>query len=98
MEASVGRCSRRFRLDAEIPNGVITFKLKHKPLPLNEIEQLQLLQSMGGVIGWQLAIMRHERYALKLFTSIAVLLVALFSLPTGIGDILRLFNDVSVRE
>lgn len=98
MEASVGRHSRRFCLDAEILNGVITLKSKHKPLPLNEIEQLQLLPSMGGVIGWQFAIMRHERYALKLFTSIAVLLVALFSLPPGIGDIPKLFNDVRVRE
>ena len=98
MEANVGRRSRRFCLDAEIPHDVITFKLKHKPLPLNEIEQLQLLLSMGGVIGRQFAIMRHKRYALKLFTSMAVLLVALFSLPTGIGDILKLFNNVRVRE
>jgi hypothetical protein len=53
---------------------------------------------MGGVRGWQFAIMRHKRYALKLFINIAVLLVALFSLPTGIGNILKLFNNARVRE
>jgi hypothetical protein len=39
MEAIAGRCSRRFCMGAEIPDGVLAFKSKHKPLPLSEIEQ-----------------------------------------------------------
>jgi hypothetical protein len=66
MEAIVGRRSRRFCMGAEIPDGVLAFKSKHDPLPLSEIEQLLVLTSMGGVTGWNFAIMRHERYAPKL--------------------------------
>jgi hypothetical protein len=49
MEAIAGRRSRRFCMGAEIPDGVLAFKSKHKPLPLSEIEQLILLTSMGGI-------------------------------------------------
>ena len=49
MEAITGRRSRRFCMGAEIPDGVLAFKSKHKPLPLSEIEQLLVLTSMGGV-------------------------------------------------
>ena len=66
MEAIAGRRSRRFCMGAEIPDGVLAFKSKHKPLPLSEIEQLLVLTSMGGVTGWNFAIMRHEKYAPKL--------------------------------
>jgi hypothetical protein len=66
MEAIAGRRSRRFCMGAEIPDGVLAFKSKHKPLPLSEIEQLIVLTSLGGVTGWNFAIMRHERYAPKL--------------------------------
>lgn len=52
MEAIVGRRSRRFCMGAEIPDGVLAFKSKHKPLPLSEVEQLIVLTSMGGVTGW----------------------------------------------
>jgi hypothetical protein len=38
IEAITGRRSRRFCLGAEIPDGVLSFKSKHEPLPLNEIE------------------------------------------------------------
>jgi hypothetical protein len=65
-EAIAGRCARRFCLGAEIPDGVLSFKSRHDPLPLSEIEQLLLLSYMGGVTGWHFAIMRHERYAPKL--------------------------------
>jgi hypothetical protein len=34
MEAIAGRRSRRFCMGAEIPDGVLAFKSKHKPLPL----------------------------------------------------------------
>jgi hypothetical protein len=65
-EAIAGRRARRFCVGAEIPDGVLSFKSKHDPLPLSEIEQLLLLSYMGGVTGWHFAIMRHERYAPKL--------------------------------
>jgi hypothetical protein len=51
MEAIAGRRSRRFCMGAEIPDGVLAFKSKHKLLPLSEIEQLLVLTSMGGVTG-----------------------------------------------
>jgi hypothetical protein len=66
MEAIAGRRSRRFCMGAEIPDGVLAFKSKHKPLPLSEIEQLLILTSMAGVTGWHFAIMYHARYAPKL--------------------------------
>ena len=66
IEAIAGRRARRFCLGAEIPDGALAFKSKHKPMPLSEIEQLLVLSSMGGVTGWHFAIMRHARYAPKL--------------------------------
>ena len=59
MEAIAGRRSRRFCMGAEIPDGVLAFKSKHKPVPLIEIEEQLVLTSMGGVTGWNFAIMRH---------------------------------------
>jgi hypothetical protein len=50
-EAIAGRRARRFCMGAEIPDGVLSFKSKHDPQPLNEIEQLLLLSYMGGVTG-----------------------------------------------
>ncbi len=38
MEALAGRQSRRFCMGAEIPDGVFTFKSKHKSMPLSELE------------------------------------------------------------
>jgi hypothetical protein len=40
VEALIGRRSRRFCMGAEIPDGVLAFKSKHKPMPLSELEQL----------------------------------------------------------
>jgi hypothetical protein len=65
-EAIAGRRARRFCMGAKIPDGVLAFKSKHKPMPLSEIEQLLVLSYMGGVTGWHFAIMRHARYAPKL--------------------------------
>jgi hypothetical protein len=39
-EAIVGRRARRFCVGAETPDGVLSYKSKHDPLPLSEIEQL----------------------------------------------------------
>jgi hypothetical protein len=66
IEAIAGRRARRFCLGAEIPDGVLAFKSKHKPMPLSEIEQLIVLSTMGGVTGWHFAIMHHARYAPRL--------------------------------
>ena len=63
MEALIGRRSRRFCMGAEIPDGVLAFKSKQKPIPLSELEQLILLSTMGGVTGWHYAIMRNKKYA-----------------------------------
>ncbi len=63
IQAISGRRSRRFCMGAEIPDGVLAFKSKHKPMPLSEIEQLLVLSTMGGVTGWHFAIMRHKKYA-----------------------------------
>jgi hypothetical protein len=43
MEALTGRRSRRFCMGAEIPDGILAFKSKYKPMPLSELEQLLLL-------------------------------------------------------
>ena len=50
MEAIAGRRSRRFCLGAEIPDGVLAFNSKHKPVPLSEIEQLLVLTSMVLIV------------------------------------------------
>ena len=63
VEAIAGRRARRFCMGAEIPDGVLAFKSKHKAMPLSEIEQLLVLSYMGGVTGWHFAIMRHAKYA-----------------------------------
>ncbi|HEY9385525.1 MAG TPA: hypothetical protein VIP70_00665, partial [Nitrososphaeraceae archaeon] len=63
MDAIAGRRSRRFCMGAEIPDGVLAFKSKHKAMPLSEIEQLLILSTMGGATGWHFAIMRHKGYA-----------------------------------
>jgi hypothetical protein len=63
MDAVAGRRSRRFCMRAEIPDGVLVFKSKHKPMPLSEIEQLLILSTIGGATGWHFAIMRHKGYA-----------------------------------
>jgi hypothetical protein len=48
MEALIGRRSRRFCMGSEIPDGVLAFKSKHKPMQLSEVEQLLLLSIMAG--------------------------------------------------
>jgi hypothetical protein len=63
IDALIGRRSRRFCMGAEIPDGVLAFKSKQKPMPLSELEQLILLSIMEGVTGWHFAIMRNKKYA-----------------------------------
>ena len=63
LQALAGRRSRRFCLGATIPDGPLTFKSRHKPMPLTELEQLIVLTSMAGITGWNFGITRHARYA-----------------------------------
>jgi hypothetical protein len=67
-------------MGAEIPDGVLAFKSKHKPMSLSELEQLILLSVMGGVTGWHFAIMRNKKYAPFLSIIVTVHLVELFPL------------------
>lgn len=62
-EALFSRRSRRFFRGAEIPDGPLAYKSKHKPLPLSELERLLVLLAVGGVTGWSNLITRHDRYA-----------------------------------
>ncbi len=62
-EALFNRRSRRFFRGAEIPDGPLAYKSKHKPLPLSDLERLLVLVAVGGVTGWSNLITRHDRYA-----------------------------------
>ena len=39
IESLLGRRSRRFFMGAEIPDGVFTYKSRHDPVPLSELEK-----------------------------------------------------------
>ncbi|MGD0303308.1 MAG: hypothetical protein ABSC71_00605 [Candidatus Acidiferrales bacterium] len=62
-EALFNRRSRRFFRGAEIPDGPLAYKSKHRPLPLSALERLLVLLAVGGVTGWSNLITRHDRYA-----------------------------------
>ena len=40
IEALMGRRARRFFMGAEIPDGSLAYKSRHKPVPLSELEKL----------------------------------------------------------
>src|SRR3972149_8841445 len=63
IDALLGRRSRRFFRGAEIPDGVLAYKSRHKPLPLTELEKLLVLAACGGNTGWDYMIYRAEQYA-----------------------------------
>ncbi len=52
IEALLGRRSRRFFMGAEIPDGVFSFKSKHEPMPLSELEKLLVVAACGGNTAW----------------------------------------------
>src|SRR5271165_1639560 len=52
IEALMGRRARRFFMGAEIPDGVLAYKSRHKPLPLSELEKLLVVTACGGNTGW----------------------------------------------
>ena len=63
LEALRGRRSRRFFMGAEIPDGVFTYKSRHDPLPLTDLEKLLVVGACGGNTGWAYLIPRAARYA-----------------------------------
>ena len=48
IEALMGRRARRFFMGAEIPDGVLAYKSRHKPVPLSELEKLLVVTACGG--------------------------------------------------
>ena len=63
IEALLGRRSRRFFMGAEIPDGVFSFKSKHEPMPLSELEKLLVVAACGGNTAWHHMIYRGQIYA-----------------------------------
>lgn len=63
VEALLGRRSRRFALGDEIPDGPLTYRSVHDPLPLSDLERMLVLSAMGGTTGWHYGITRNARYA-----------------------------------
>lgn len=63
IEGITGRRSRRFFMGAEIPDGVLAYKSRHKPLPLSELEKLLVVSACGGSTSRHHMIFRAARYA-----------------------------------
>ncbi len=63
IEALLGRRSRRFFLGAEIPDGVLAYRSRHKPMPLSELEKLLVVAACGANTSWHDMIYRGQRYA-----------------------------------
>ena len=63
MDALYGRRSRRFSVGSEIPDGVLAFKSKQEPHPLDPLEQMLVLTAAAGNTGWHYMIYRDESYA-----------------------------------
>ena len=52
VEALFGRRARRFSLGTSIPDGPLTFTSRHAPMALSELEQLMVLTTAAGNMGW----------------------------------------------
>jgi len=63
MDALYGRRSRRFLAGSEIPDGVLAFKSKKSPHPLDPLEQMLVLTAAAGNTGWHYMIYRDDSYA-----------------------------------
>jgi hypothetical protein len=90
MEALYGRRSRRFSAGSEIPDGVLAFKSKKNPQPLDPLEQMLVLTAAAGNTGWHYMIHRDESYAPHLSNYSAAAGGRTFPSPAGweISDIL----------
>jgi hypothetical protein len=63
VDAIYGRRARRFAVGDEIPDGPLTFKSKHGPMPLSDLEQMLVLTAAAGNTGWHHMIYRNKTYA-----------------------------------
>lgn len=63
VEALLGRRSRRFFMNAEIPDGVFAYKSGYDALPLTDLEKLLVVSACGGNTSWHHLIYRAARYA-----------------------------------
>jgi hypothetical protein len=63
VDALSGRRSRRSALGDEIPDGPLTYRSRHEPVPLTALERMLVLSAMGGTTGWHCSITRNPRYA-----------------------------------
>lgn len=63
IDALHGRRARRFSMGSESPDGPLPFKSNHKPMPLDDLEQMLVLTATAGNTGWHHMIYRHARYA-----------------------------------
>lgn len=63
IEALHNRRARRFSMGAELPDGPLAYKSKHKPIPLNDMEQMMVLTAAAGNTGWHHMIFRNKHYA-----------------------------------
>ncbi|MCF0064767.1 hypothetical protein MUK70_04120 [Dyadobacter chenwenxiniae] len=63
IEALYGRRARRFSMGAEIADGVMKYKSKHKPEPLTRLQQMMVLTAATGNTGWHHMIYRNQKYA-----------------------------------
>lgn len=72
LDAIFGRRSRRFGTGMEIPSGPLTFRSRHEPMPLSELERSVLLAVGTGVSGWHFGVPfgpdrpeQHAHYSLR---------------------------------
>lgn len=72
MSAMFGRRARRFGLGMEIASGPLTFRSRHEPLPLSELERAVLVAAGTGVTGWSFGVPHgpdrpdeHAHYSLR---------------------------------
>jgi hypothetical protein len=63
IDGLLGRRSRRFFMGAEMPDGVLTYKSTHKPIPLTDLEKMLVLSACGGNTAWHHMIYRGDPYA-----------------------------------
>jgi len=63
IDALHNRRARRFSLGAELPDGPLAFKSRHKPIPLSDLEQMMVLTAAAGNTGWHHMIFRNKNYA-----------------------------------
>ena len=63
VQGLLGRRSRRFFMGAEIPDGVLAYRSRHKPVPLSDLEKMLVVAACGGNTSWHNMIYRGARYA-----------------------------------